>query len=370
MRWMRFTVDGRTAYGLVEGDGVAEVSGDPFTGYAATGLRHALDAVKIEIPVEPRNFYAAGLNYVRHVQEVAAKQGLAVQVPAKPDMGYRAVSALIAHGETVVIPADATEAVQYEGELVAVVGRTAKHLSEADALSCLLGWTIGNDVSERSWQKSDRTFWRSKNTDTFKPMGPWIETAVDLDGLETTVRVNGAVTTQYHTNDMLFGVARFISTMTRYLTLHPGDVIWMGTDGSSPNLVSGDVVEVEISGIGTLRNPCSCGRADGLALRVGWGAPGCVPLEADPLEDLHQRRVLFGGGGREPARDYAAATAIAMGHGGMRTMAAPLMLVGAVVPSPLVPWPAPWITCGQILLGRHRINYAVRRNRGRNLGRS
>ena len=89
-----------------------------------------------------------------------------------------------------VIPPDASK-VQYEGELVVVIGKRAKHLSEAEALSCVLGYTIGNDVSERIWQKSDRTLWRAKNTDTFKPMGPWIETDVDLDALETSVRVNG-----------------------------------------------------------------------------------------------------------------------------------------------------------------------------------
>jgi 2-keto-4-pentenoate hydratase/2-oxohepta-3-ene-1,7-dioic acid hydratase in catechol pathway len=110
-------------------------------------------------------------------------------------------------------------------------------------------------VSERTWQKSDRTLWRAKNADTFKPMGPWIETDVDLDALETRVRVNGAETTRFPTNAMLFGVATYISTISRYVTLYPGDVIWMGTDGTSPDLKAGDVVEVEITGIGTLRNP-------------------------------------------------------------------------------------------------------------------
>ncbi|MBR0669557.1 fumarylacetoacetate hydrolase family protein [Neoroseomonas soli] len=255
MRWIRFTAEGRTACGILEGDRIAEVAGDPFRGYEETPRRHDLSAVKIEVPVIPPTFYAAGLNYVEHVREGAAKRGEVPQIPTKPDMGYRAANALIAHGETVIIPADATEKVHYEGELVAVVGRKAKHLSEDEALSCLLGWTIGNDVSERTWQKSDRTFWRSKNTDTFKPMGPWIETDLDLDAAVTTVRLNGEVRTRFATNHMLFGVAKFISTMTRYLTLHPGDVIWMGTDGVSPDLKSGDVVDIEITGIGHLTNP-------------------------------------------------------------------------------------------------------------------
>lgn len=254
MRWIRFTAQGRTAYGVLEGERIVEVIGDPFGGYERTELVHALDAVKIEVPLVPRTFYCAGLNYTAHVIEQAEKQGVKPEFPAKPDIGYRAVNALIAHGESVVIPRDASEKVQYEGELVAVIGRKAKRLAEADALSCVLGYTIGNDVSERTWQRGDRTLWRAKNTDTFKPMGPWIETDVDLDRMETIVRVNGAETTRFRTNAMLFGVATFIGAMSRYLTLYPGDVIWMGTDGVSPNLKSGDVVEVEITGIGTLRN--------------------------------------------------------------------------------------------------------------------
>jgi 2-keto-4-pentenoate hydratase/2-oxohepta-3-ene-1,7-dioic acid hydratase in catechol pathway len=103
--------------------------------------------------------------------------------------------------------------------------------------------------------------WRAKNTDTFKPMGPWIETDVRLNELETIVSVNGKVTTRFPTNDMIFGVATYISAMTRYLTLYPGDVIWMGTDDVSPNLEAGDRVDIEITGIGTLSNPITAEQA-------------------------------------------------------------------------------------------------------------
>jgi 2-keto-4-pentenoate hydratase/2-oxohepta-3-ene-1,7-dioic acid hydratase in catechol pathway len=254
MRWIRYSHQGRTSYGILEGDRIAEVSGDPFAGYERTKVMRDMKSVKMEVPVVPPTFYCVGLNYAEHIREVAAKHGIKANLPERPDVGYRAVNALIAHEEPVVIPRDATK-VQYEGELVVVIGKKAKHLSEAEALSCVLGYTIGNDVSERVWQKSDRTLWRAKNTDTFKPMGPWIETQVDLDALQTVVRRNGKETLRFRTNDMIFGVAKYISTMSRYLTLYPGDMIWMGTDGSSPDLVAGDVVEVEISGIGTLRNP-------------------------------------------------------------------------------------------------------------------
>ena len=254
MRWIRYSHQGRTSYGILEGDRIVEVAGDPFAGYERTKVVRDLKAVKVEVPVVPSTFYCVGLNYAEHIREVAAKHGIKANLPEQPDVGYRAVNALIAHEEPVVIPGDATK-VQYEGELVVVIGRKAKHLSEADALSCVLGYTIGNDVSERVWQKSDRTLWRAKNADTFKPMGPWIDTQVDLDKLETVVRRNGKETLRFRTNDMIFSVARYISTMSRYLTLYPGDIIWMGTDGSSPDLVAGDVVEVELTGLGTLCNP-------------------------------------------------------------------------------------------------------------------
>jgi 2-keto-4-pentenoate hydratase/2-oxohepta-3-ene-1,7-dioic acid hydratase in catechol pathway len=109
-------------------------------------------------------------------------------------------------------------------------------------------------LSERTWQKADRGLWRAKNADTFKPMGPWIETSPDLEEMQTIIRVNGRETYRFKTGDMIFGVVPFLVELTRYFTLWPGDVIWMGTDGASPDLRHGDVVEIEITGIGTLRN--------------------------------------------------------------------------------------------------------------------
>ena len=231
------------------------MTGTPFGSYQRNGRRHKLDSVKFEIPIEPKTFYAVGFNYPDHVIKISRQQGIEPNLPKQPDVGYRANNSLIAHKEAIVLPRDATEQVQYEGELAVIIGKKAKFLSEEDALSCVLGYTIGNDVSERTWQKTDRTLWRAKNTDTFGPMGPWIETDVDLDALETIVRVNGNLCSQFRTNAMLFGVERYISAISQYITLFPGDMIWMGTDGTSPNLKAGDVVDVEITGIGVLSNP-------------------------------------------------------------------------------------------------------------------
>ena len=255
MRWLRYEANGQESYGIIEGDEVVQVNGDPFAGYEMTRTKHRLRDIKYLVPVVPKTFYAAGLNYVEHITEMAAKRGEKPNIPPAADVGYRANNALIAHNDTIVIPHDAGELVQYEGELVAVIGTRAKYLSESEALSCVLGWTIGNDMSERTWQRNDRTLWRAKNTDTFKPMGPWIETDFDLEAARTIVRVNGEETDNFQTNHMLYGVATFISRMSQYLTLWPGDVVWMGTEGSPRNLKHGDVCEIEITGIGILRNP-------------------------------------------------------------------------------------------------------------------
>jgi 2-keto-4-pentenoate hydratase/2-oxohepta-3-ene-1,7-dioic acid hydratase in catechol pathway len=255
MRWIRYEKNGQPSYGILEGDTVTEVRGDPFAGYEKTTTRQPMASVKLLTPVEPRTFYCAGLNYAEHVIEAARKRGQEPNLPKAADIGYRANNALIAHGEAIVIPPDATERVQYEGELVAVIGRKARGLSEAEALGCVLGWTIGNDVSERTWQAGDRTLWRAKNADTFKPMGPWIETDFDLETAETRIRVNGAEKIRFKTDSMIFGPAAFISRMSQYLTLEPGDVVWMGTEGAPENIKHGDTVEIEITGIGTLSNP-------------------------------------------------------------------------------------------------------------------
>jgi 2-keto-4-pentenoate hydratase/2-oxohepta-3-ene-1,7-dioic acid hydratase in catechol pathway len=257
MRWCRFQSGDTATYGIVEGTTVSAVSGHPFEDQARTQTLTTvpLDTVKLLVPVIPPTFYAAGVNYREHVTEMAARRGVMPEFPRNADVGYRAVNALIATEAPIVIPRDASEQVQYEGELVVVIGRRGKRISEADALDHVLGYTIGNDVSERVWQRGDRTLWRAKNTDTFKPMGPWIATGLDPEALRVIIRVNGREMFAYAVKDAIFGVREFISRMSQYVTLHPGDVLWMGTDGPTENIRDGDVVEVEVPGIGVLRNP-------------------------------------------------------------------------------------------------------------------
>jgi 2-keto-4-pentenoate hydratase/2-oxohepta-3-ene-1,7-dioic acid hydratase in catechol pathway len=210
---------------------------------------------KLRPPVIPGNFYAAGLNYRAHIEWANKAHGTSYKVPPQADIGYRSNNALIGSGEEIVIPRDSRGPVEFEGELVAVIGATARNVSEADALKYVRGYTLGNDISERTWQRTDRTLWRAKNSDTFKPMGPKIVSGIDPMNQVIEVRVNGRTVSSYNTSGMIFSVAHFISRMSRYLTLHPNDVIWFGCDGpTEPALKPGDLVEVVNDAIGVLAN--------------------------------------------------------------------------------------------------------------------
>jgi 2-keto-4-pentenoate hydratase/2-oxohepta-3-ene-1,7-dioic acid hydratase in catechol pathway len=255
MKWCRFQNQNEPSFGIIENDKIIPVVGSPFTNYERSNASIPLENTKLLVPVIPQTFYAAGINYMGHVLKMAAITGREGSPPPAADIGYRANNALIAHNETILIPNDATEKVQYEGELVIVIGKTAKNLTPSNLWEYILGYTIGNDVSERTWQASDRTLWRAKNTDTFKPMGPWIETDVNPDDMTTTVKVNDTIQDQFKTNNMIFGITDYLCNMTKYLTLYPGDVVWMGTDDVPIDIKDGDVVDIEITGIGTLSNP-------------------------------------------------------------------------------------------------------------------
>jgi 2-keto-4-pentenoate hydratase/2-oxohepta-3-ene-1,7-dioic acid hydratase in catechol pathway len=255
-KYGRFERQGRIFFGLVEGNTVIELDTAVITGTKPGGTQHALSDLKILVPCTPVNFYCAGLNYQAHLDWANSRKGTQTKPPAKADIGYRSPNALIATNETIVIPADSQGPVQYEGELVAVVGQKAKNLTEDNALSCILGYTLGNDVSERGWQASDRTLWRAKNSDTFKPMGPFIVTGLDPMNLTISVRVNGETVSEYSTSKMLFSAQHYIAQVTKYMTLYPGDVIWLGTDNATiPDLKHGDVCEIVEKDIGVLRNP-------------------------------------------------------------------------------------------------------------------
>jgi 2-keto-4-pentenoate hydratase/2-oxohepta-3-ene-1,7-dioic acid hydratase in catechol pathway len=262
MKYGRFERQGRVFYGQVEGNQVIELDGSLFGSYRTTRKNYPLSALKTLTPCVPPTFYCAGLNYAAHVEWANKRKGTNTKLPEKADVGYRANNALIATGEAIVIPADSPGPVQFEGELVAVIGKQARNLTEKNALSCVLGYTLGNDVSERTWQKQDRTLWRAKNSDTFKPMGPFIATGLDPAKLTVTIKVNGKKAAEYDTGKMLFSTRRYIAEITKYMTLQPGDVIWLGTDGATePDLKDGDTVEIIQKDIGVLSNPVKRAKA-------------------------------------------------------------------------------------------------------------
>ena len=254
MIWCRFQAAGKICYGIVEGESVIPVEGSPFGEYRRSAEKLALASVKLLVPVIPGTFYCAGVNYSEHVTKMAKKRGEDPKLPTRAEIGYRANNALVEHEANIVKPKDSGELFQYEGELVAVFGKTGRHIPKEQALDYVLGWTIGNDVSERTWQRGDRTFWRGKNADTFKPMGPWIVTGLHPRDMRTIIRLNGNIVDSFDTGNMIFDTETFISETSRYCTIQAGDVMWLGTDGAPQNMKVGDTIEIEITGIGTLRN--------------------------------------------------------------------------------------------------------------------
>jgi len=259
MRWCRVETSAGPCFGIVHSDAIEVASGSPFSEWKGTSERVPLSRAKLLVPVVPPVFYAIGSNYRGHVEKMAEGRGRKPVFYERPRVGYRANSALIADGEDIVKPPDSSDEFQYEAELVAVIGRKCRNASKEEAAASVFGWTIGNDVSERVWQERDQTNIRGKNCDTFKPMGPWIEQDVDVSAMRTRVSLNGVIVHDFPTGAMLFDAADVIVEISRYNTLSPGDVVWLGTDDKPLNMKPGDLVEIEITGIGTLRNKVVAG---------------------------------------------------------------------------------------------------------------
>jgi 2-keto-4-pentenoate hydratase/2-oxohepta-3-ene-1,7-dioic acid hydratase in catechol pathway len=255
--WVRFSAEAGPRHGHVADDVVQPISGELFGKWYDDGRPIPLGEVELLAPIIPPTFYACGINYAGHCRTAADEFGLDFDKtwPKSPEIGYRAQSAIIGPGRPIVLPADVPPNVQVEAELAVVIGQRCRHAPVDKALDCVFGYSIANDVSARGWQFKDRTFWRSKNADTFKPLGPWIRRGVDLDSLVTKVYVNDVLRESFPTNRMIFSIAEYIAAITRYITLIPGDVIIMGTDGHAPRMEAGDRIGIEIEGIGRLENP-------------------------------------------------------------------------------------------------------------------
>jgi 2-keto-4-pentenoate hydratase/2-oxohepta-3-ene-1,7-dioic acid hydratase in catechol pathway len=247
--YVRYLHRSSAAHGVLEGTTVREIHGDLFGDHHPIGLAHSLGEVKLLYPCEPTKILAVGRNYKSHLGDR--------QQPDRPEMFYKPVSALQHPGEPIVIPADAGN-VHFEGELVIVIGRHVSRASTDEARAAIFGVTCGNDVSERDWQngpRKDLQWWRAKGADTFAPLGPAIVTGLDYGNLMLETRLNGEVMQKQSTADLTFDCPAIVSWVSRWVTLFPGDVIYTGTPGNTRAMKPGDVVEVEIQGVGMLRNP-------------------------------------------------------------------------------------------------------------------
>ena len=249
MRFVRFAIGSTIGYGTIEDDGqIRPITTTPFLPWEPTDEHFAQDAVRILAPVLPSKIVAVGLNYRSHAEETGMK------LPEEPMLFIKPTTSVIGPGETIKLPPQSSR-VDYEAELAIVIGKAAKNVDEASAPGVILGYTCGNDVTARDLQAKDVQFTRAKGFDTFCPLGPHIETDVDGTNLDIGCRVNGEVKQKSNTSDLVFGPAALVAFISSVMTLLPGDVIMTGTPAGIGPLVDGDVVEVEIAQIGTLRNP-------------------------------------------------------------------------------------------------------------------
>ncbi len=251
MKIAKFAYKGVPAWGLVDGPELVLFKGHPlFNNYETTGDRLPLKDVQLMPPVLPTTkILCIGKNYQDHADEMG------LGTPDEPLIFFKPTSALIGPEEAIVIPSKVTTDIDPEGELVIVIGQLAKNVSEEEAMDYVWGYTIGNDVSARDIQFRDGQWARAKGFDTFCPLGPWIETEFVPDGQVLETRVDGEIRQKASNELMLFSVPQIIAHVTAAMTLLPGDVIFTGTPAGVGRIEPGQVVEVEIEGIGVLRNP-------------------------------------------------------------------------------------------------------------------
>lgn len=255
MRVYRVEWQGQQSYarGVSTGSGAGTeelelLSGAPWAGGSPTGRRAALAEVRLLAPVTPSKIVCIGRNYAGHAKE------LGNQVPDEPLLFLKPSSSLIGPGDPIVLPAQ-SQRVEHESEIGVVIGKRLQRADAAAAAGAIFGLTCVNDVTARDLQRKDVQFTRAKGFDTFCPVGPWIETELALDALTVSARVSGQQRQHGHVSQMIFGIAALTAFISNVMTLEPGDLISTGTPEGVGPLVDGDTVEVEVSGIGVLRNP-------------------------------------------------------------------------------------------------------------------
>jgi 2-keto-4-pentenoate hydratase/2-oxohepta-3-ene-1,7-dioic acid hydratase in catechol pathway len=243
-RFVRYEQAGSVSWGELVGETVYQLSGAPYAGGSRTGSSVAVSNVMLKAPVDPKQIYMTAFNFRSHITgEPAEYPGIFLVPP----------SSIIGSGESIVKPAD-SRSLHYEAEAVAVIGREAINVSLEDAASYIFGVSAGNDVSERIWQAQDIQWSRAKGSRTFNAVGPHLVTGLDPANLQIEGRLNGEKVQGENTSDLIFSLAYMVHYISKYFTLYPGDLVWTGTMGSTRAMSPGDTYEVEIPGIGILRN--------------------------------------------------------------------------------------------------------------------
>jgi 2-keto-4-pentenoate hydratase/2-oxohepta-3-ene-1,7-dioic acid hydratase in catechol pathway len=258
MRIVRFELEGRTGYGLLEGERIKVLWDTPYEGGLAntTGEAVSLPEVTLLAPCEPTKIVAIGLNYRDHAAEFGNP------IPEEPLIFMKPSTAVIGPDEDIVYPG-MSRRVDYEAELAVVIGKPCRHAAPEDFRDYVLGYTCINDVTARDLQKKDGQFTRSKSFDTFAPLGPWIETELpEPDHLTVEAYLNGERRQHSNTSNLVFSVATLVSFISRIMTLLPGDVIATGTPSGIGPMRPGDVVEIRVEGIGALRNRLVSGKVE------------------------------------------------------------------------------------------------------------
>jgi len=246
----RFSYQDAIRYGIVDEGELVVLAGDPmFAGFDTTGERVPLTDVVLLAPVIPRSkVVCIGKNYHDHAAEMGG------EAPAEPLMFLKPNTSVVGPDDVIVRPTSLSSHTDYEGELAVVIGRIAKNVPAERASDYIFGYTVANDITARDLQRTDGQWSRAKGFDTFCPVGPVIETDLDLDAARITTRVNGEVRQQGPVSDMIHGIGALVAYASAVFTLLPGDLILTGTPAGVGRFEAGDTVEVEVSGIGILRN--------------------------------------------------------------------------------------------------------------------
>lgn len=248
MRIIRYqTASQEATFGWVNENQVGKIEGSPFTQFSRAEADTPFDSVELLPPVVPTKIVCVGRNYAAHAAEHDA------EVPEVPLIFLKPPSTIIPHGGTIYLPPQ-SEQVEHEAELAAVIGKTGRWIPAEEAHDHIFGYTIANDVSARDLQFKDGQWTRGKGFDTFCPLGPWIETDFDPADAVVTCHVNEEMRQMASTRDMVFNIRQLIAYASSVMTLFPGDLLLTGTPAGVNTLQEGDIVEVAIEGIGTLRN--------------------------------------------------------------------------------------------------------------------